>query len=150
MMSAMQWYISETRKRLNVSVSVIIESYLQAAQAGLLVGASSNNGIASMSLNHTGHYDCTVLGWFAFASAKRPQIAARKTGDRSWPCLGSPGDASSCNYLLPVRVDLNSTVSIVLPPRRCYDTLEPVAGGGKTKNTQQSGEGQGWPLGGGL
>lgn len=52
MMSAMQWYISETRKRLiSVSVSVIMESYLQAAQAGLLVGAYSKKRTASMSLS---------------------------------------------------------------------------------------------------
>lgn len=51
MMSACSGNNSETRKRLNVSVSVIIESYLQAAQAGLLAGASKKKRIASMSLS---------------------------------------------------------------------------------------------------
>ncbi|PTB55216.1 hypothetical protein M431DRAFT_554413 [Trichoderma harzianum CBS 226.95] len=64
---------------------------LYAAQAGLLVGAYSKKGIASMSLNHTGHYDCTVLAWFAFASAKRPQIAARKNWRSVMALSWAPG-----------------------------------------------------------
>ncbi|KAK0762081.1 hypothetical protein N5P37_004882 [Trichoderma harzianum] len=78
----------------------LLHAVLRGNSAEFLGGASTETRIfllyqerhcINVSLNHTGHYDCTVLAWFAFASAKRPQIAARKNWRSVMALSWAPG-----------------------------------------------------------